>query len=303
MAKAKAPKVLEDLTHKQDALLEEVFQEYDNTLDRPQYPDINTIKAWLEVVYPLYDLPVPKRVEVVASPFAAFQLAKELTGQDERELDWCGVADAGWVSFYDYFKRIGVLKEDEEECRQTLALRDFMRVAWDSLLLDECAIVVALPRVYRDEQGNLHNASGPCIEWLDGRKDWAWHGVWVPERLVMEPKSYTREEYMAITQTEIRRALGESAGWDHIVTLLGATSLDSWTDAGTGLSYELLGAATGERLLRKQSPALQSGAQPFYVEPVHELCRTARGARKWQATRLSPQECESDPELSYGAET
>lgn len=302
MALAKT-KVLESLSKAQDALLEEVYAEYDATLDQPRYPDDRAIRAWLEVAYGVYERPVPKRIEIALSPFAAFKLAKELTGQDESELDWCGVADAGWVSFYDYFARIGVLKEDEIELRQVIALREFQRCCWDSLLLDDCAIVVALPRVKRDEQGALHSATGPAIEWLDGEKDWSWHGVWVPERIIREPRSYTREEYLAITQTEVRRALGEAAGWDHIITLLGAKPLDSWTDEATSLGYELLGADSGERWLRKQSPALQSGLQPYYVEPVHELLKTARAARKWQATRLTPAECESDPTLSYSVET
>lgn len=299
----KKTQVLEELTPKQDALLEKVYAEYDAVLDSPRAPDMRAIRAWLEVVYGLYELKLPSRIEVVSSPFAAFALAKELTGKDESDLDWCGVADSGWVAFYDYFHRIGVLKEDEPECRELLALREFQRCAWDSLLLDECAIVVSMPKISRDEQGNLHSATGPCIEWEDGRKEWAWHGVWVPERVITSARSFTRDEYVAITDTEVRRALGESAGWGFVVELLGAKVLNEWTDESTGLSYALLGADSGERWIRKQSPVLQTEQQPVYFEPVHERCRTAQAARKWQATRLEPEACESDPVLSYGVET
>lgn len=294
---------LESLTPEQEALCEIVFREYDGILDSlPRKVDRDAIDAWLKIVYGLYDKPVPARVEIVDSPFAAFRLEKELTGSSDGSLDWCGVSDSGWVSFYDYFHRIGVI--DDAEAAEVLALREFQRSAWDTILLDECAIVVVLPvAIRRDEQGNLHSASGPCIEWRDGEKDFSWHGVWVPERMIVNPKSYTRAEYEAITSTEERRALGESAGWDYIVAMLGATSVDEWKDPETSLEYGLWRSGA-QQWIRKQSPVLQSGAQPFYFEPVHEDLRTARAARKWQACRsLSPAECERDPSLSYRTET
>lgn len=295
---------IETLTPEQEALMDIVAQEaIDAVLFAPAVPpDMDAVKAWLRVAYGLYDLPVPERIEVANSPEAAFALEKELTGSTQRQLDWCGAADAGWVSFGDYFGRIGVLTDADPEYVQMLALKAFQRTAWDTLLLDECAIVVSRPTVKCDDAGNLHCANGPCITWQDGKCDYAWHGVWVPQRVITDPKSYTREEYLEITDTEVRRALGESAGWGHVVELLGAKSLNEWTDPNTGLAYELIGTDS-ERWLRKQSPALQSGEQPFYVEPVHEDLRTAQAARKWQATTLTPQECEADPVLTYRIET
>lgn len=295
-----AIKNLDRLTPEQEAVLEQVFEEYDRAIENPRDPDLPTIKAWLEVVYGLYDLPAPARVEIVPSPFAAFTLAKELMGEDETqlELDWSGVYDSGWVAFYDAFHRIGV--DCGDEIKPVLALREFMRCAWDTLCLDECAIIVALPKVKRDAQGNLHCQNGPALEWRDGRTEFSWHGVWVPERVVMDPRSYTKDEYRALN-TEERRALGEAAGWDHLTALLGAQPVDSWADPETGLQYDLL-ASDEERWLKKQSPALQDGRQPVYVEPVHEELQTAQAARKWQATRLTVAECERDPALSYGVE-
>lgn len=296
--------MLESLTQEQEALLDVVAEETIRAVLHapPTEPDPAVVRRWLEVVYRLYDLPVPSRVEIVASPEAAFALERELVGETSRELDWCGAADAGWVSFYDYFARVGVLTTADPELSDVLALRDFQRGAWDTVLLDECAIVIQRPVVRTDDAGNLHCADGPAVRWLDGTGDYAWHGVWVPERVILDPRSYTREEYLAITDTEERRALGEAAGWDHVVSLLGATTLDTWIDPTTGLSYELIGTDS-ERWLRKQSPALQDGRQPYYVEPVHEDLCTARAARKWQATTWDPADCERDPTLTYRTET
>jgi hypothetical protein len=84
---------------------------------------------------------------------------------------------------------------------------------------------------------------------------------------------------------------------------MGAALADAWTDPRTGLRYELY-AATPFRLLRKQSPVLQDGTQPWYCEPVPAECVTARGARRWQipepdGTVLTPEEAENAPDLVY----
>jgi hypothetical protein len=157
--------------------------------------------------------------------------------------------------------------------------------------------------VARDDQNRPHSGTGPFIAWRDGWQLFAWHGQRVPARAILAPRSYTREEYLAIRNTDVRRAIGEIAGWGWVAELLGASSLDKWTDPKTALDYELLGCGDGSKLLRKRSPGLKDGgAQPLYLEPVHEELKTAQAARKWQATNWTPAQCEQDPALSYGVE-
>ncbi len=292
---------LEELTDDQVALAESVADEY--IRDLPVYRDVDmaAVLPWLDIAYGLYDMKRPEHIEIADSPEAACALASKLTGETVDSTDWCGTGDGGWVSFYDYFHRIGVL--DVEESRQVLALRDFGRVAWDSLLLDECAIVVRRPTVMRlDDRGNLHSTTGPCLEWADGKKEFAYHGTWMPEVVILGARTFTREQYLALSNTEQRRAVGEILGWPRVAELLGAKEIDAWTDDATSLGYALLRCEDGTQLLRKQSPALKDGSQPAYYEPVHEDLRTARAARKWQATRLTPAECEKDSSLTYQVE-
>lgn len=293
--------MIETLTKSQEKLMDTVADDAIAMFFKYRNPNKAVVARWLSVAYGLFDRKPPNRVEIVDSPFAACALASKLTGEKITTTDYCGAADLGWVSRYDYYHRIGVISD--EEFAQTKALRDFTGVAWDTILLDECAIVVKKPTtMIVDDVGLLHCANGPCIEWADGNRDFAWHGTWVPERIIMSPRSYTAQEYLAITNTEERRALGESAGWDFIVGLIGAQAVNTWTDPKTGLAYALLRCVNGEQLLRKQSPKLANGDQPTYVEPVHEDLRTAQAARKWQATTLTPRECESDPVLDYDIE-
>lgn len=295
--------MLENLDAEQDLLLDQVAEEYVRALTEPDPYDPTVAAAWLRVVYRLCDLPYPDRVEVVASPEAAFALAETLVGAPvRRELDGVGVACASWVARYDAYHRLGVLSD--EEVSEVFALRAYLRCAWDHVLLDECAIVVGRPVVLQlYESGNLHSVDGPAITWSDGERGYAHHGVWISEQIALRPRTVTREEYLAISDTEVRRALAERAGWEWIASLLGASVTDVWTDPATGLRYELLGYSEAEgKLLRKQSPALQDGSQPWYVEPVHEDLMTARAARKWQAGE-DVVECEDDPSLEYEVET
>lgn len=295
--------MLEQLSPEQEALIPVVVEDYMRLRNPPQTYDPEAVKTWLTRVYAMYDKPLPDRIERCLSPAAAIRLAAELAGTapEDTELDWMGVSDSGWVSFYDYWHRVGVLTD--EEAKEPLELKAFMFSVWDAALFDECAIVVEHPELISvDSDGNLHSAIGPCIRWADGEQDFSWHGVWVPEKVIMEPTSVTRAEYVAMN-SEVRRAVDERTGNAFIVGLLGAEKVSEWKDPVTGLEYALYRAnETRENWLRKQSPVLQNGSQPIYYERVHEDLRTAQAARKWQATRLSAAECEKEPELVYGQE-
>ena len=292
--------MLEHLTQAQERILVEVADEYIRALTEPDPYNPETVNGWLAVAYRCCGLPKPDRVYVVDSPFAAYALATKMTSSDVTSLDGVGVCDSSWVARYDTFRRLGELSD--EEAADVMSLRGFLRCAWDHILLDECAVVVRRPTVLSlDEDGLLHSAEGPALAWADGNEEYAHHGTWISRKIALEPRSHNRSEYLGIANTEERRALCERAGWNWVAELLGATVADSWTDQVTGLSYELL-AYDGGKLLRKQSPKLKDGSQPWYVEPVHETLRTARAARKWQATSLSPGECEQDPDLVFGVE-
>jgi hypothetical protein len=296
-----AKKILDELTPEQERLMDEVAEEYVRDMIVPREPDMDVIRKWLTIAYGLYDLKLPDRIEIAGSPYAALKLASDLTGEKQTYMDWCGTGDAGWVSFYDYFSRIGILSSDESG--DLLALREFGKVAWDSVLLDECAIAIRRPSLHVDEDGRLHSSTGPCVAWYDVETEYAWHGTWVPERIILDPRSHTVAEFQAIANTEHRRALCESAGWDWVAKLLGAVSISEYTDPVTGLAYSLERCSDGVLLLKQQSPPLKDGSQPYYYEPVDRSLTTAAGARKWQATALDPGSCDKDPSLSYESES
>lgn len=78
----------------------------------------------------------------------------------------------------------------------------------------------------RDEQRRLHNASGPCLLYSNGRSRYAWHGVDVSEKLIMHPEQVTREDWITERNMEVRRAIQERLGSQRFVELVGGKQID-----------------------------------------------------------------------------
>ena len=175
------------------------------------------------------------------------------------------------------------------------------------------AIVCDRPTVLKvDERNRPHCADGPSHMWADGVALHYWHGVRVPARLVEHAETYTADEVRSETNSEIVRALAEHLGWDKFLEMMGAKSIDCWTDPVTGLAYELLEVqhrlSDGQpRFLRMQSPPLRDKTQPHYVEPVHPDLETAQAARRWQiangdGTWQTVEQCNNNPVLEFSEE-
>jgi hypothetical protein len=60
-----------------------------------------------------------------------------------------------------------------------------------------------------DAYEHLHSAEGPCIEYHDGWKLYAWHGVLVPEQVILHPERLTREDWLHEPDLEVRRIIQE----------------------------------------------------------------------------------------------
>jgi len=297
--------MLEDLTPKQEQELDTVAGEYLAVLSRGDEVDLDAVRPALEMIYGFYDKPLPE-IEICDSPEAALMGAKEL-GVTSPYFDWCGASDAGWLAHYEVFCRLAVLSEEEAADLKKMQNLMFGGV-YDTVLLDERALLVRFPKaVHVDERGDLHSAEGPAIAWRDGMAEYAWHGVFVTQKTIEKPESFSKAEALALA-TEHRRAFCECFGWDKALALFGCELRDTWTDPKTGLLYELF-TGPDDAILRKQSPELMTGQQPLYSEPVHRDLKTAQAARKWQPMMrpgLDPRTvalaCNEDPELTYGFE-
>jgi hypothetical protein len=78
----------------------------------------------------------------------------------------------------------------------------------------------------RDEEGRLHNVSGPCVQYRDGWGWYAWHGVRVPEKVIEHPEQLSRKDWTSERNAEVRRAIQERLGPQRFVELLGGKRID-----------------------------------------------------------------------------
>ena len=137
-----------------------------------------------------------------------------------------------------------------------------------------------------DDRKRLHSDTGPAIKFRDGYAVFAWHGARVPAKIILDPKSITREDIMAEKNSEVSRAMAERLGWAEYMKRAETFLVDKWFDAEKSLHYELWDFKKRfdltPRLLKMESPELHDGTRPSYVEPVHPGLKTCQAARKWQ---------------------
>ncbi len=116
------------------------------------------------------------------------------------------MSDAGWISFYDYFREIGIVEHEKFD-----QYEDYISSgACYSLFFDGLAIICEPPvHIKRDEQNRLHCADSPAVLWRDGYKNYFWHGVSVPGKLLETPEQITRDDFIREQNAEVRRAYME----------------------------------------------------------------------------------------------
>ncbi len=260
-----------------------------------------SLRPAVDALYAIFDQPPPK--EILVFPSVGALTKWQIANGQEKSTDWIGVYSRIWHERLATAIEIGLLPEDEES-KELLSIISLSRSLYDAAVYDTHFCAVPLPSVlHRDELLELHCADGPAIAWED-QAVFAWHGVLVPEALILDPESMTGG--ILEKPTEIRRAWAERLGWPVALKKLDAKELDRATDSATGLEYVLFSIPSGERVLTKQSPPLLSGQQPVYAEQVSRECQTALGARVWQLPYValglpqrSAQDCDRDASLTY----
>jgi hypothetical protein len=96
---------------------------------------------------------------------------------------------------------------------EAMALARFNELVAGYWFGKEVALIVRRPRrIAFDEENRLHNATGPCVEYRDGWGFYAWHGVRVPEKVILAPETLTREDFLGEDNIEARRLIQERMG-------------------------------------------------------------------------------------------
>ena len=186
-----------------------------------------------------------------------------------------GQHDANWLGFYDYFaEELGLT----EQTQRLDGLWEFARSAgWALPFRDICFISERHTTLLRDEQGRLHNESGPAIAYPDGWEIFSFHGVRVPAQWITDKPSLTAAMALGQENVELRRAACEIVGWDAILTQLDARTIERDEDPMVGELVEVsLPEAGRERFLR-----VTCGTGRRFAIPVPPTMTTALQANAW----------------------
>lgn len=231
-------------------------------------PTDPVISEGIAFIYKEADKAPPKEVKVYES------LQSMLKDQGETTADGIGI----WrldqiVSYRVGYELLG------ERVQELYDAEEFCFKVYDGLCYENLCCVVGYPHTYEtDAEGRLHCHTGPAVAW-PGQEEYFWHGQAIDMVVIRKPDE-VKAEYLLNLPAEQRRASYEALGHERVIGILGLSATHE--TKLNGLAYQLFHSRE-EAWLKMQSPPLQDGSQPYYMEPVHERCQTCQEALAWRA--------------------
>ena len=140
------------------------------------------------------------------------------------------------------------------------------------------AALVRRPRLLAcDAEGRLHSATGKCVEYHDGWGWYAWHGVRVPEQVILAPERLSREDVLHEKNVEVRRVMQERMG-QRFVSELGGQVIDS---GPRGTLYEVRLSADDPEGVARYVQVQDTSTERQYFLRVPPTIQTAAEAVAW----------------------
>jgi hypothetical protein len=156
------------------------------------------------------------------------QLRDQLGGQLWGQLD-LGLSpwyDAYWLGIYTCALPAAPIAASERLDALALAVAE---AGWWWPMRGAVVITDRPAVIRRDDQARLHAEDGPALAWADGHTLHAWHGLRVPQDLVVGD-GWDTERILREENTEVRRAAIERRGWDRFVAEAGMRLVSSAPD-------------------------------------------------------------------------
>jgi hypothetical protein len=185
-----------------------------------------------------------------------------------------GSHDASWISFLDYFDQVCGLDLKELE-----GLRELSQCCGWWWPFHKVVILTELPReIHIDNENRLHHESRMAISYPDGFGVYVWHGIRVPERLILDPDSYTAEEIINESNAEVRRCMTEKLGLEKLLEVATKIHRDKF---GTLYEIELQGDENIKFVQVVNSTPEKDGRRKEYQLRVPTNIKTAHEAVAW----------------------
>jgi len=161
-----------------------------------------------------------------------------------------GQHDANWLSFFEFFHRIGL----DQQTRKLAGLWQLARAAGWAIPHQRICWVAERPELLALEPmpargpfaNRLHCEDGPAVRYPDGWPIYAWHGVRVPENIIIRPVSaITTSGVVAERNAEVARVLLERMGVERFA---------SEADGGRIIHHDIDGQGNARRLVSIPMP-------------------------------------------------
>ena len=269
------------LTPEQEARFPEFVAKWTSIGLSTQPADRPRAEAALKGLYALAELREPRIIWLpcplsagLSSVVCAQIVNSSAVGSAVRSAGVCffgGSLWAGYAAWADYFNAVLGIAID----RSYLESIESCGCYW--LLNGICFASERPCRLNLDDRGRLHCGNGQSIGYPSGWGLWHWHGVQVPERVILSPELLTPREIIEERNAEVRRVMIERYGQDRFVIDSGAAVLDRGAD-GELLAIDLPGDPEGQLVaLRLRCPSTSA----VYVIRVPPDQRHFVAAKAW----------------------
>jgi len=188
-----------------------------------------------------------------------------------------GQHDAGWLSFYDYFRRVCDL---DEQTQKLLGIWRISRNAgWWLPHKKMCWVSERHNILNRDSQGRLHKDGGAALAYPDAWEIYALNGVRMMREHVMTPaEKLDPKKVLAESNVEVRRELIRKIGMERFMDVCPHKRLNLQGNYEL-FSIELTPELKDTRWLKMLNPSIGV----WHVEAVAPECSTVQQAINWRA--------------------
>jgi len=219
--------------------------------------------------------------------FESFMLALIEEAKDERGSEIYGQNET-WLCFYEFMEWAGC-----KGLEGTHGLQELAKHAGWWIPYENVAVVSDRPKeLHLDSEGRLHSHSRPAIEFRDGWKYYASHGMELPAWIIEYPKRLTVEAIDGEENVEIRRVMLEIYGMENYLENGNAELIDRDPDLHIGELYKRSQEDDEDIFMLKMlnSTPNPDGTFKVYVIRVPPTMKTAKQAVAWSYGFDDPEE-------------
>lgn len=277
--------MIKSLTPEQIAQEEVICQKWIKKAFRTEQITPYEARVAVESLYKMLGEPAPKFI-VEPGPLAAWKTVCANATDDpkkRRELEKTvvlplidGIINAGYYAYLEFldFIGVGVSEIPEVELYRTLA-----NVSWVWPLENICVLCDHPKTLAVNPDGNLHNESGPSVEYRDGLKLWDINGITVDEQIVMRPESQTLKQIIGDTNADRQAIRIERFGWLRFLSESDAEVLDEGPNDVQGTYEVLYKTKIGNVVTHRLVATCITGKIPVMGVPTNITTREA--AQEW----------------------